>query len=88
MGRRRRGNFDPPPYRPGPFVPVPVPPVIECYPDYVIAGEPLAPVYELDWETGMMKLMDPQPPHPFPEAAAAWLAAKEQPATETTPPAG
>ena len=75
MGRRRPGKFAPPPYRPGPYPPAEVPPVIELYSEETRAGEPLGKVYELDWETGLMKLMDPQPPHPFPEAAAAWLAA-------------
>jgi hypothetical protein len=85
VSKRRGRDWPPPSGRGG------VGPVIECYPDDLIAGEPLGKVYELDPATGMMKLMDPQPPHPFPEAHAAWLAkqaAKAQQTPETTPPAG
>jgi len=40
-------------------------PLIECVGDLTKAGVPLPPVYEYDWETGMMKLMDPQPVPPY-----------------------
>ena len=82
MGKRRPSRFRPP--LPGGGYAVG--PVIEGYDQETMAGEPLAPVYEWDPETGMMKLMDPQPPHPFPEAAAAYAAAQAAKAA-TAPPA-
>ena len=82
MSRRKQ----PPPPR---FGRGDVAPVIECYSDEVKAGAPIQNVDEWDAQTGMMKPLDPQPPHPFPEAAAAWLAAQAAKAAqpEATPPA-
>ena len=60
MPQPRRAKFQPPlPGLPG------MGPLIECVGDLTKAGVPLPPVYEYDWETGMMKLMDPQPVPPY-----------------------
>ena len=68
---KKRKQYVPPPGGGGG-----VGPLLECYPDDLIAGKPLGIVYEFDPETGVMKRTNPQPPHPFPEAAAAYAAAQ------------
>lgn len=82
MSRKRKRDWPPMSGRGGD-----VGPVIECYPDDLIAGAPLGTVYEWDPETGLMRKMDPQPPHPFPEAAAAYAAAQAAKAAVPPPPA-
>lgn len=85
MSKKRKRDWPPMSGRGGD-----VGPVIECYPDDIKAGAPLLPMYEFDPVTGLMKRMDPQPPHPFPEAAAAYAAAqaaKAAPPPPAEPPA-